>query len=178
RHGVKALLFVCPGLMDLPRAQQPIAIAANVFRGKANTVPDMMSWDQAAELAALGHTIGAHGMSHARLAGLDPARLEDEIGGSQRRLTGQLGRPADWFAFPFGDIGSIDGPALTVIARHFRYCRSGVRGLNRAGTSPLRLLAQHVDLDAPLSYQRMALGGGLDSRYTEARKRLEDMAHN
>ena len=178
RHGVKALFFVCPGLMDLPRAQQPIAIAANVFRGKATTVPDMMTWDQAAELAALGHTIGAHGLSHARLAGLDPARLEDEIGGARRRLTEQLGRPADWFAFPFGDIGSIDGAALTVIARHFRYCRSGVRGLNRAGTSPMGLLAQHVDLDAPLSYQRMALGGGLDRRYGGARERLSRMAQD
>lgn len=175
RHGVKALFFICPGLMDLPRAQQPAAVAASVFRGKAEAVPEMMTWDQVVELAARGHVIGAHGMTHIRLAGLDPARLEDEIVGSQLRLTGQLGRRADWFAFPFGDIGSVDKPVLDVVARHFRYCRSGVRGLNRAGTSPFGLLAQHVDMDAPLAYQRMALGGGLDMRHAEARRLLEVM---
>lgn len=176
RHGIQALFFVCPGLMDLPRAQQPAAIAASVFRGQANAVPDMMSWDHVADLAARGHAIGGHGMTHVRLAGLDPARLEDEIGGAQRRLGEHLGRPADWFAFPFGDIASIDEAALGVVARHFRFCRSGVRGLNRMGVSPMALLAQHVDLDAPLAYQRMALEGGLDVRYAEARARLAAMA--
>ena len=178
RHGVKALFFVCPGLMDLPRTQQAAAIAANVFRGQGGAPPEMMSWDQAGELASLGHVVGAHGMTHARLAGLDPARLEDEIGGSRRRLIEQLGRTADWFAFPFGDIGSIDGPALKAVGRHFRYCRSGVRGFNHSGTSPFALLAEHIDLDAPLAYQRMALEGGLDARYSRARKRLEDMVRN
>ncbi len=171
-HGVKALFFVCPGLIDLPRDRQPAAIATNVFRGKADAVPEMMTWSQAAELAALGHAIGGHGMSHTRLAGLDPARLEDEIGGAQRRLTERLGGHAEWFAFPFGDIGSVDKAALSVIDRHFRYCRSGVRGLNRAGTSPFGLLAEHVDLNAPLSYQCIALEGGLDGRYAQARARL------
>lgn len=176
RHGVQALFFVCPGLMDLPRDRQPAAIAANVFRGHADAVPEMMTWDHVAELAARGHAIGGHGMTHVRLSGLDPARLEDEIGGARRRLDEHLGRPADWFAFPFGDIASIDEAALGVVARHFRYCRSGVRGLNGLETSPMALWAEHVDLDAPFGYQRMALEGGLDFRYAEARRWLEKMA--
>lgn len=176
RHGVKALFFVCPGLMDLPREQQSAVIAANVFRGKAGAVPNMMTWDHVAELAALGHAVGGHGMTHVRLSGLDPARLEDEVGGAQRRLTEQLGRRAEWFAYPFGDIASIDRPALAAVARHFPYCRSGVRGLNRSGASPLALLAEHVDLDAPFASQRMALEGGLDFHYAKARGWLEKAA--
>jgi peptidoglycan/xylan/chitin deacetylase (PgdA/CDA1 family) len=168
-HGIKALFFVCPGLMDLPRDRQASAIAANVFSGKTNSVPKMMTWKQVEELLQMGHAVGGHGMSHTRLAGLDPSRLEDEIGGAQHRLTEFLAGPATWFAFPFGDIGSIDKEALSVIARHFRYCRSGVRGLNRSSTSPLKLLAEHVDLNAPFAYQRMALEGGLDGRYRVAR---------
>jgi len=175
RHRVRALFFVCPGLMDLPRDRQLSAIAANVFRGKANAAPEMMTWNQAEDLAGMGHTVGGHGMSHACLASLDPARLEDEIGGARRRLLERLGSPAEWFAFPFGDIGSIDKEALSVTARHFRYCRSGVRGQNQVGTSPFGLLAEHVDLDAPLAYQRMALEGGLDGRYAKARARLKGM---
>ncbi len=175
RHGVKALFFICPGLMDLPRDRQSAAVAANVFHGKALTVPEIMNWEQAADLARMGHAIGGHGMSHACLAGLDPAKLEEEIGGAQRCLTERLGARADWFAFPFGDIGNIDKPALAAIARHFRYCRSGVRGLNRAGVSPFGLLAEHVDLDAPFAYQRMALEGGLDGRYAKAWKKLDCM---
>ena len=175
RHGVKALFFVCPGLMDLPRGEQSAAVAARVFCGKTGDVPDLMTWDQVAELAVWGHAIGGHGMNHVRLAGLDPNRLGDEIAGARRGLSERLKRPVEWFAFPFGDIASINTAALEVIARHFRYCRSGVRGINRAGTSPMALFAEHVDLDAPLAYQRMVLEGGLDFRYAAARARLADM---
>ena len=42
RHGIQALFFVCPGLMDLPRAQQP-AVASASFAAARTPFPDMMS---------------------------------------------------------------------------------------------------------------------------------------
>jgi peptidoglycan/xylan/chitin deacetylase (PgdA/CDA1 family) len=164
--------------MDLPRGEQSAAVAARVFRGTTSDVPELMTWDQVAELAAWGHAIGGHGMNHIRLAGLDPNRLEHEIAGARRGLSERLKRSAEWFAFPFGDIASVDRAALHVIARHFRFCRSGVRGINRAGTPPMAILAEHVDLDAPFAYQRTALEGGLDFRHAAARMRLAGMTRN
>jgi peptidoglycan/xylan/chitin deacetylase (PgdA/CDA1 family) len=181
RHGIKALFFVCPGLMDLPAEAQRAAVARAFFAGHADPAAaaartPLMGWDKLAELAAMGHVIGAHSMTHRPLAGMKAAALGDELAGSRHRLAAMLGVAATWFAWPYGDIGSIDGPALAAIARQYRFCRSGVRGANGPGTHPLALCADHVDLDAAPAWQKLAALGGLDGRYAGARARLDSLA--
>ncbi|CAA7612170.1 polysaccharide deacetylase family protein [Magnetospirillum sp. UT-4] len=178
-HGGRAIFFVCPGLIDLPWPEQRAAIAANVFNGRRRPedIPErmrLMTWDELRGLAARGHVIANHTMSHRRLTTLDAAGVEAEIGQAAARLAAELGAKGDWFAFPFGDIGSIGAEALTIAARHHRFCRSGIRGPNRNGTSPAAVLADHVDLAAPVAYQRLAAEGGLDWRYRAARRRLAE----
>ncbi|MEO5374956.1 MAG: polysaccharide deacetylase family protein [Alphaproteobacteria bacterium] len=172
RHGVTAVFFICPGLMDLGAADQSAAVARLVFRGAVSAPPPLMSWGEVEALAAAGHTIAAHTLTHRALAGLPPADLAAEVLQSGERIEQRLGRPVDWFAYPFGDIDSIDLAAMGVIAGRYRLCRSGVRGLNDAGTDPLGLLAEPVDLSAPPAYQDLALEGGLDVRHAAARTRL------
>lgn len=178
RHGARGLFFVCPGLMDIPPEAQPAAIAATIFDGKRHAPEGtrLMSWDEVKGLAARGHAIGSHTLTHRRLTTLSPEEAEAEIGGAAARLVAELGRPVPWFAYPFGDIDSICPEALAVVARHHQWCRSGVRGPNPPGTHPLGLFADHVDLEAPAAYQDLAAEGGLDSRYKEARLELVAMA--
>ncbi len=47
--------------------------------------------------------IGAHSVSHPRLAHIDHARAREEIGGSRRALAALLESPVTLFAFPYGD---------------------------------------------------------------------------
>jgi peptidoglycan/xylan/chitin deacetylase (PgdA/CDA1 family) len=181
RHGVRALFFVCPGLIDLSAEAQRMAVAAQVFEGRlsaASLGPEfrLMGWEELARLKALGHAVGAHAMTHRRLAGLPAAELEREITGSRDHIAARLGGPVHWFAYPFGNVESIDRAALAAVGKHFRYCRSGVRGPNTAATPPLALLADQVDLEAPPAYQRLVLEGGLDLRYGTARRRLAGLA--
>jgi hypothetical protein len=77
-----------------------------------------------------------------------------------------------WFAYPFGNIESINAEALMIASRHHAYCRSGVRGVNDVATHRLGLLAEHIDLSAPESFQHAAVEGALDFRYRAARTRL------
>ena len=181
RHNVKAVFFICPGLMDLAPADQPGAVARHMFRGATSVLdlppaPVLMGWEDVAGLSAMGHVIGAHGLTHRNLARLGTAELLVEVNESGDRIKARLGRPVEWFAYPFGDIESLSAKAMGVIAARFRLCRSGVRGLNASGTDSFALLAQQVDLLAPPAYRSLALEGGLDLPYRDARIRLAAIA--
>lgn len=179
--GVKALYFICPGLMDLPPSRQRAAIAAHVHAGKRREADlpahlALMTWDEVRHLAADGHAIGCHSLTHDRLAGLSGPELERQIGEAKGRMAAMLGAATPWFAFPFGDLASIDAPALGVIARHFPLCRSGIRGLAHGGTPPLALPAESVDLDAAAAWQTLAAAGALAPLYRGRLTRLEHLA--
>jgi peptidoglycan/xylan/chitin deacetylase (PgdA/CDA1 family) len=174
--GAKALFFVCPGLIDLPPAGRAAAVAERVFRGRVADPPELMGWKDLRALAEAGHAIGCHGFDHAALSGLSDADLHRQVAVAAQRLEDMMGRPTPWFAFPFGDIASIDAQALAAIGARFRLCRSGVRGLAHAGSHPLALPAESVDLSAPWHWQCLALEGGLAPLYRSARARLTAMA--
>jgi len=180
-RGIKAVFFVCPGLIDLDPAARREAVAAALFEKPpppAALPPDpvLMGWDDLAALAAAGHAIGSHALAHRRLTTLRGAALEDEIGAAASRLASRLGAAPEWFAYPFGDIDSIDATALAVVARHHSVCRSGVRGLNRPGANPFALFADNVDLESSFAWQLLVVAGGLDGRYLGRRERLLAMA--
>ena len=137
-----------------------------------------MSWDAIEALAAAGHTIGAHSLTHRRLSAVRGEDLAREILDSGARIEARLGTPVTWFAYPFGDIDSIDAEAMRIIAGRYRYCRSGVRGANDGTTHPLALRGDHIDLTALPAWRHLALEGGLDGRYRAARQRLDALAVN
>ena len=171
--GVRALFFLCPGLMDIAGDEQAAAVAANMFRGNApDDLESLLTWDEAAALAEAGHVLGAHGLTHRRLVDLSPDDRTREVTASGDRLAERLGRAVDWFAFPFGDIDSVNAAVLRDAGGRYRFCRSGVRGLNGTRTHPLALRADHMDLAAPEAYWRLVLEGGLDRRYRDAGRRL------
>ncbi len=180
-HGVKAVFFVCPGLIDLTAERRGEAIAANVFDGRVGAAElppglDLMGWPELAQLRRLGHAVGAHGMTHRRLSLLDGEDLRREVVRAGDLLEDRLGHPVAWYAYAFGDIGSLSGTALETIAGRYRFCRSGVRGANDASTDAMALRADQVDPRAPLAYQKLIAEGGLAFRYGGARRRLDALA--
>ncbi len=179
--GIAGLFFVCPGLIDLTPQDQPAAVAAGIFDGRIDGAEldrrlRLMTWNEVEALAVSGHTIGAHSLTHRRLSRLRGGTLAHEILDSGARIETRLGTPVTWFAYPFGDIDSIDAETMRIIAGRYRFCRSGVRGANGRTTHPLALRGDHIDLTAPSAWQRLTLEGGLDGRYRAARRRLDDLA--
>jgi peptidoglycan/xylan/chitin deacetylase (PgdA/CDA1 family) len=176
--GIRALFFISPGLIELKPEEQAYRIAATVFDGKVEPedIPASlrpMTWDELGELKAMGHAIGAHGMLHRRLTALAGEELEWEILESAARIESRLGAGVPWYAYAFGDIGSISRSALELIGQRYRFCRSGLRGANDADIDRLALRADMVDLDGPLAYQQLTVEGGLDRLYKEARQHLD-----
>ena len=179
-HNVKALFFVCPGLINLQGDAQLHAVRKNVIIATAESKVDdirlqLMSWSQIQELASEGHTIGAHGMTHLSLEKLQGEVLRDEIVTSGDCIEERISRTVNWYAFAFGGIENISAPAMQVIKERFSFCRAGVRGANTATTNPYAILGDHVDLSAPEAYQHLTIEGGLDPIYKAKRKRLHSL---
>jgi peptidoglycan/xylan/chitin deacetylase (PgdA/CDA1 family) len=174
--GVKAIFFVCAGFLDFPPESHEKTIVGNIYEGRINdSFPEemqLMSWEDCQTLVQSGHTIGAHGWSHQRLSSLDGADRFQEIVVPAQILESRLGVPVKWFAYPFGDIDSIDAPSLGIIGSRYSFCCSGLRGFNSPTTRSLELLREHVDLNMPFEYQQLVLKGALDFYYRKRVKRL------
>lgn len=178
---VKAIFFICPGLMDLPPEKQREAIIRYVFNGnfkkaEATDGLTLMSWSDAESVAGAGHTIGSHTLCHRRLSHLRQPDLEQEIFLAADLIEKKLKIPIKWFAPPFGDLKSIDSRSLKAIGRQFQFSCTAIRGLNSSATRPLELLREGIDLRNSFYYQKMVLAGGLDFLYRDKVLELAKMA--
>ena len=175
RRGIRGLFFVCPGLIDLPESVRGQAVLENVLLGRRPPRPEgleLMTWDDLRELTALGHAIGSHTLTHRALPRLETAAMEEEVSRSSERIERRLGHRPRWFAYPFGDIDSIGSRELGIIRRSYRFCRSGIRGLNGPRTDSSAILADAVDFRNSFEYQQLVLEGGLDWYYRGRRAAL------
>src|SRR5258708_2299102 len=123
--GGRGVFFVVPAFAECSADE---ALAFYRSRINPNSRPGDETWEdwkpmrpvQIEELAARGHAIGNHTLTHERLAGLSPEQLEQEIGDSARKLGKWTSRPVDAFAWTFG-WDAIDANAWRVIQRHHRF---------------------------------------------------------
>jgi peptidoglycan/xylan/chitin deacetylase (PgdA/CDA1 family) len=90
RHGMTATLYVVAGRMD----------GANEW-DSGPRLP-IMGPDQVRMVAAAGHEVGSHTMTHARLAGADPATLTAEVVSSRQVLQDVLQAEVAGFCYPYG----------------------------------------------------------------------------
>jgi len=178
--GIKALFFVCPIFInsDGDKAHKFVVDNFKLTKAKGAFSKDYlpMTWEQIKSLIGMGHTIGAHTMNHARLSLVNDAEcLEWEIAESGDECERMLGRKVDWFAYPLGDVASIDNRSSQIIRRRYRYCCSSIRGINSISSNPFGILRQTMDMDKDLKYLKMVAKGGLDLYYYLDRLKLEKM---
>jgi len=177
--GIKALFFVCAGGVGFRGDEALDYIIRRMGRRDVKELSphlELPAWGDLAQLISRGHVVASHTMNHARLSeAADPAARIEEIVRSGDEIEKQLGTKVEWFSYPFGDIDSIDAAALEVIGSRYRYCCSGVRGINRADTNRLRVLRENVDLERPAICVKQAALGGLDFYYSSRRRRLREM---
>ena len=86
----------------LQRANLPftIFIPTTPIDGRTKGV---MSWDQIREMAAAGVGIGAHTLTHLHMVEADDARNREELARANKRIAEELARPAEIFAYPYGE---------------------------------------------------------------------------
>ncbi len=62
----------------------------------------LLTWEHVKAMADAGMSIQSHTKTHRILGTLDPAALDDELGGSREELSAKLGRPVTAVAYPVG----------------------------------------------------------------------------
>jgi len=180
----KALFFVCPEFIEhADSGNWKDFFSRNLRRTEELTDPDFAhavqpaSWEQLKELVRLGHRIGSHGFSHARLSSISSSKeLEREIVGSADLLEDRLETKVDCFSNPFGDFKSIGTSALRVILRRYQYFFTGIRGNNHRSRHPKVFWRDTIHLYWPMDYIAFLLRGGFDWRYLPYRRALGTMA--
>jgi peptidoglycan/xylan/chitin deacetylase (PgdA/CDA1 family) len=115
-----------------------------------------LSWQDCRDLAAAGHGIGSHTVSHPRLADLDDAAARHQIRDSKHRIEDGVGVEVRDFAAPYGQPG-VDYLHRDVrIAREagYRCFASTARPAMHTGDSPMAIRRQGLHPAWPLSAVR------------------------
>ncbi len=131
----------------------PEVRAQAVARLSTAAIPDwasLMTWDQVRTLAAAGHEIGSHSLSHALLPQLDDAAIEREVAGSKAAIEAKIDRPLASFCYPNGDT---DDRAARAVAHAGYACAVTTQwGVNNRGSDPFRL--RRFDMNPRYSISR------------------------
>ncbi|MHB1557680.1 MAG: polysaccharide deacetylase family protein [Isosphaeraceae bacterium] len=123
-------------------------------------------WDQVRRLTGpeTGLSVGSHGHSHRRLAGLDDETQRAELTGSRRILEDRLGRPVEALAYPYGWPGAFDDRTRSIAAEAgYRVAFASFEGINRPGSTD------------PFAVRRLGVGSGDSAGLLRARVALHGM---
>jgi peptidoglycan/xylan/chitin deacetylase (PgdA/CDA1 family) len=125
-----------------------------------------LSWQDARAIAALGHEIGSHSLTHANLGAVGPAAARSEIFASRTMLQEQLGRPVRWFAYPFGGPHHLRPEYLPLIAEAgYEGAFSAFGGFVELGADPRVLPRKAVPAFRSLLHLEAYLSGCLRLLY-------------
>jgi peptidoglycan/xylan/chitin deacetylase (PgdA/CDA1 family) len=99
--GLRATVFVCSGLaeegrvFDVPELTEEAGAHPEELR--------TLGWEALREVAARGHEIGSHTVSHPHLPTLSDEEVRRELCLSKERIESEVGRPCRFVAYPYGD---------------------------------------------------------------------------
>ena len=179
---IKAVFFIPSGFIDSSISNENERyIQENIYDGELSSdiqqvTMKAMSWKNLSELVDMGHIIGSHSKNHLRLSDInDIDLLEEEIISSGDRIEQILGIKVEHFAFPFGDINSVNKKVLELARTRYKYIYSGVRGPNSNDTNPFAIRREALNISDEFTYNTFVAGGGLSFYYWRARQRLDAM---
>ena len=166
---IKAIFFVVSNFVNIKNKE----LCANFI--SENIYPDLeprfvprdwknMDLLDLSFLIRTGHTIGAHSLSHAKLSSLNNNDLYKEINFGTDYLEEKLCIKIEHFAYPFGNLSSVNQNALIAVKERFRYIYTGFRGDNSKSNS-WAIRRDAVEPDDPKYLIGAFLEGGADAIY-------------
>lgn len=176
---IKAIFFVISDFVDIQeRKESREFVSKQILPGtNENLLPSHiynMSWDDLSVLLDLGHSIGAHTATHARLSKITSKdELCKEIVSSADKIASRLGKNVDHFAYTFGDLASFSHDAMQVASDRFQFVYSGLRGNNAKLSSPFAIRRDAVQTYDTLLQIGAFLEGIADRYYAPYCKQLD-----
>jgi len=103
----------------------------------------MLDWPQLRELSANNMDIQSHGCSHCKLTEVAPPDFQRELGKSKQVLEDGLGRSADFFCYPFGEVNQDIAAAAGAAGYKGAACMD--QGLYNPGDDPYLIKRESLD---------------------------------
>jgi peptidoglycan/xylan/chitin deacetylase (PgdA/CDA1 family) len=119
--------------------------------------PAYLSWDQIREMSDSGLEFVSHSVTHGNLAAMSREDLQKELGDSRKALEEKLGRPMQFFVYPYGEPfvnGSDAARQLVLDVLH----ETGYLGALMTSSGPPYISVQRAD--APYQLHRIPVSGG------------------
>lgn len=175
---IKAIFFVVPNffkLRNFNKSRQFIKknINNNLSLNEISFDMRNMSISDISKLKKKGHFIGIHTLNHKKLSDIQNIKkLSIEIFSNKNNYTNLLGAKNFCFAYPFGDITSINQKSLKIINKHYNFVFSGIRGNNYLNYKNL-FWRDAIDDNFDSSLISMFLKGFIDIYYFRDRKKIK-----
>lgn len=116
-----------------------------------------LTWDQVAEMAAGGATIGAHTHTHPDLRHLTTMQAEEELETSDNLIEQRLGMAPEHFCYPYGYWSEAAHP---VVAARYRTATLGAGPPVAGATDPHKIHRVPIQLaDSPFFFTRKLTSG-------------------
>jgi len=123
----------------------------------------LMTWDEIRDLEREGVSIGAHSMTHPRLACLDETAQAAEVLGSAETLAKNLQHPVEAFAYPFGSAADYNTTSVRLVQQAGFSCAVSNRyGVNPPGADPWTLRRIWIDATDTMATFQAKVEGRLD----------------
>ena len=130
-----------------------------------------LTWDEIREMAELGHEIGSHTVHHANMAQVSTEQARHELVDSKKTLEDRLGRPVQWFAYPYGGRENFLPERLPMVYEAgYRGCFSGFGGFAYPPLNGQIVPREAVPYFRSLLNLEVHLTGCLDWMYALKRK--------
>lgn len=169
--GLECLLRNAAPILDA--AGVPTLVFVNSAMAAGATAAERSQWERATnyavplrvmdwtQLAHSGFEVGAHTRTHVRLSEIsaDDAVLRSEVVGCKTEIEAALGKPCEYFAWPFGSHRDIDDRAHRMIrSAGYKASFSAVREPVDPGKTALsRIPRHHFEPQWPLAHLRFFL---------------------
>lgn len=170
KFGIKAIFFIVYKFLNITNSLEAREfISTNIYKKHRLDQIDN-SWvnmtpDQVFDLIKLGHKIGAHTLTHARLSKvLSLEAKREEIIDCGRLLEIHFGIKVDHFAYTFGDFEAFDKASANFASERYPYIYSGLRGNVVDHTSKI-IPRDPVEPDCDVIELNLILSGAFDFIY-------------
>lgn len=160
-HGLPACFFIPSGCVG----------TKHIFPWDRHLPPmPNLTWDEVRAMAALGHDIGSHTVTHADMSAVSLEDARRELVESKKMLEQQVGRPVRWFAFPFGGVQHCPVDRLTLVQEAgYEGCVSAYHGFVHAELGSFLLPREAVPYFKSVLHLELYISGSLDWFYRRER---------
>jgi peptidoglycan/xylan/chitin deacetylase (PgdA/CDA1 family) len=151
KYNIKALFFIVYDFVNIEKIEEAHDFIKNNIKYKIDNNIDNKNWrnmriSDLINLINLGHSIGAHTMSHRRISELNMAEeITREIIISAEKLESALNISISDFAYTFGNLNSFSKAGIDTAKIKFKYIYTGLRGNNTRISSNLMIFRDPIN---------------------------------